>query len=63
MPFYLYIIQSQKDESYYIGTTRDLSNRKELMHLLARGDREIELGEGYDLETVLAEALLTKDPL
>lgn len=39
-------------------------NEKEILHLLARGDREIELGEGYDLDTVLAEAdsLLTKEP-
>jgi len=29
---------------------------KELLRLLARGDREIEIGEGYDLDTVLAEA-------
>ncbi len=36
---------------------------KELLRLLAKGDREIELGEGYDLNTVLAEAdaLLAKD--
>ena len=31
-------------------------NEKELLRLLARGDREVELGEGYDLNTVLAEA-------
>ncbi|MBI5605665.1 MAG: type II toxin-antitoxin system Phd/YefM family antitoxin [Deltaproteobacteria bacterium] len=37
---------------------------KELLHLLAKGDREIEIGEGYDLDTVLAEAdsLLAKAP-
>jgi len=29
MPFFLYIIQSQKDNSYYVGTTRDLSKRLE----------------------------------
>jgi len=29
---------------------------KELLRLLAKGAREIEIGEGYDLETVLAEA-------
>jgi prevent-host-death family protein len=36
---------------------------KELLRLLAKGDREIELCEGYDLNTVLAEAdsLLAKD--
>jgi len=37
---------------------------KELLHLLAKGDREIETGEGYDLDTVLAEAdlLLSQEP-
>ena len=29
---------------------------KELLRLLAKGDREIETNEGYDLESVLAEA-------
>jgi len=39
-------------------------NEKEILRLLAKGDREIELGEGYDLDTVLAESdsLLTKEP-
>jgi len=37
-------------------------HEKELLRLLAKGDKEIELGEGYDLNTVLAdaEALLAK---
>ena len=37
---------------------------KELLRLLANGDREIETGQGYDLDTVLSEAdsLLTKVP-
>ena len=37
---------------------------KELLRLLAKGDREIETGQGYDLETVLdeADAILTKEP-
>jgi prevent-host-death family protein len=37
---------------------------KELLHLLAKGDREIETGEGYDIDTVLAEAdlLLSQEP-
>jgi hypothetical protein len=32
---------------------------------LAKGDMEIEIGEGYDLDTVLAEAdlILSKEPL
>jgi len=29
---------------------------KELLHLLARGEKEIEAGQGHDLEAVLAEA-------
>jgi len=39
-------------------------NEKELLRLLAMGEREIEKGEGYDLDTVLAEAdaLLAKEP-
>lgn len=39
-------------------------HEKELLHLLAKGDRDIEIGEGYDLDIVLAEAdaLLAKDP-
>ena len=37
---------------------------KELLHLLAKGEREIEIGEGYDLDAVLADAdsLLAKAP-
>jgi prevent-host-death family protein len=39
-------------------------HEKELLRLLAKGDREIEAGKGYDLGTVLAEAdaLLAKEP-
>ena len=29
---------------------------KEILQLLAKGNKEIEIGEGYDLDTVLAEA-------
>ena len=38
-------------------------HEKELLLLLAKGDREIEIGDGYDLDTVLSEAdaLLAKD--
>ncbi len=37
----------------------------EILRLLARGEKEIEAGKGYDLEAVLAEAdiLLNKDSL
>ncbi len=39
-------------------------HEKELLRLLAKGDREVDLGKGYDLDTVLAEAdsLLAKEP-
>jgi len=38
---------------------------KELLRLLARGEREIAAGKGYDLETILAEAdaLLAEEPV
>ncbi len=34
------------------------------LRLLAKGDKEIEIGEGYDLDTVLAEAdlILSQEP-
>ena len=37
---------------------------KEILRILAKGDREIENGEGYDLDTVLAEAdlILSQEP-
>lgn len=37
---------------------------KELLRLLAKGDKEIEKGEGYDLDTVFAEAdlIIAQDP-
>ncbi len=31
-------------------------HEKELLMLLAKGEKEIEVGEGYDLETILADA-------
>ena len=39
-------------------------DREEILRLLERGEKEIESGEGYDLETVLAEAdaLFSEDP-
>ena len=38
---------------------------KELLRLLARGEREIAAGKGYDLEAVLSEAdaLLNEEPV
>ena len=37
---------------------------RELLRLLAKGEKEIEAGEGYDLNSVLAEAdaLLAEEP-
>jgi hypothetical protein len=37
---------------------------KALLRLLAKGEKEIEAGEGYDLDTVFAEAdaLLAREP-
>jgi len=37
---------------------------KELLRLLAKGEKEIGIGDGYDLEAVLAEAdsILTVEP-
>lgn len=31
-------------------------HEKKLLHLLAKGDREIDTGTGYDLDTVVVEA-------
>jgi prevent-host-death family protein len=38
---------------------------KALLRLLAKGDREIEIAKGYDLNTILSEAdaLLAEEPL
>ncbi len=39
-------------------------HEKEILRLLAKGEKEIEIGDGYDLDSVFSEAalLLTKDP-
>lgn len=36
-------------------------HNKELLRFLAKGDKEVEIGDGYDLDTVLAEADLLLD--
>ncbi|MEN8244112.1 MAG: type II toxin-antitoxin system Phd/YefM family antitoxin [Thermodesulfobacteriota bacterium] len=63
----LIITQRGRPTAVMIGVDayEKFEHEKELLHLLAKGDREIETGEGYDLETVLAEAdaLLAKEPL
>lgn len=42
-----------------------LEHEKEILRLLAKGEKEIEAGVGYDLDTVFSEAddLLNKDYL
>ena len=47
-----------------VDAYEEFEHEKELLLLLARGDKEIETGQGYDLDTVLSEAdaLLAKEP-
>jgi len=47
-----------------VETFERSEHNKELLRLLAKGEREIGIGEGYDLESVLAEAdsILTVEP-
>lgn len=54
----LIITQRGRAAAVLIGVEayEKFEREKELLRLLAKGDREIELGEGYDLNTVLAEA-------
>ncbi len=62
----LIITQRGRATAVIIGVDayEKLEYEKEILRLLAKGDREIEEGEGYDLDSVLAEAdsLLVKDP-
>lgn len=62
----LIITQRGRAAAVMIGVEayEKFESEKELLRLLAKGDREIELGEGYDLDTVLSEAdsLLAKEP-
>ncbi|WP_319523236.1 type II toxin-antitoxin system prevent-host-death family antitoxin [uncultured Desulfosarcina sp.] len=54
----LIITQRGRAAAVMIGVDayEKLEYEKELLLLLARGEREIEAGEGYDLDTVFAEA-------
>ncbi len=47
-----------------VDAYEESEHEKELLRLLAKGEKEIEIGQGYDLDTVLAEAdvLLSKEP-
>jgi len=62
----LIITQRGRASAVIIGVDayEESEHEKELLRLLLRGDREIETGKGYDLDTVLAEAdaLLAKEP-
>jgi prevent-host-death family protein len=61
----LIITQRGRAAAVMIGVDayEKFEHEKELLRLLAKGEREIELGEGYDLDTVLSEAdaLLAKE--
>ena len=54
----LIITQRGRAAAVMIGVDayEKFEHEKELLLLLAKGDREIEMGEGYDLDTVFAEA-------
>ena len=54
----LIITQRGRATAVMIGVDayEESEHEKELLYFLAKGDREIEIGEGYDLNTVLAEA-------
>lgn len=62
----LIITQRGRASAVLIGVDayEESEHEKELLRLLVRGDREIETGQGYDLDAVLAEAdaVLAKEP-
>ena len=47
-----------------VDAYEESEHEKELLRLLAKGEKEIEIGQGYDLDKVLAEAdvLLSEEP-
>ncbi len=61
----LIITQRGRATAVLIGfdAYQKLEHEKEILRLLAKGEREIQTGEGYDLDTILAEAdaFLVKD--
>jgi PHD/YefM family antitoxin component YafN of YafNO toxin-antitoxin module len=62
----LIITQRERAAAVIIGVEahEKSEHEKEILRLLAKGNREMEIGEGYDLDDVLAEAdsLLPKEP-
>lgn len=61
----LIITQRGRAAAVLIGVEayEKFEHEKELLRILAKGEKEVALGEGYDLNTVLAEAdaILSKD--
>lgn len=61
----LIITQRGRAAAVLIGVEayEEFEREKELLRILAEGEREVALGEGYDIDTVFAEAdvLLTKE--
>lgn len=61
----LIITQRGRAAAVLIGVEayEEFEREKELLRILAEGEREVALGEGYDIDTVLAEAdvLLAKE--
>ena len=61
----LIITQRGRAAAVMIGVEayEKFEHEKELLRILAKGEREVALGEGYDLKSVLAEAdaLLDKE--
>jgi prevent-host-death family protein len=62
----LIITQRGRASAVMIGVEayEESEHEKELLRLLAKGEKEIEIGQGYDLDKVLAEAdvLLSEKP-
>jgi len=61
----LIITQRGRAAAVLIGVEayEEFERERELLRILAEGEREVALGEGYDIDTVLAEAdvLLAKE--
>ena len=47
-----------------VDAYEESEHEKELLRLLAKGEKEIEIGQGYDLDAVLdeADAFLSEEP-
>ena len=62
----LIITQRGRATAVIIGVDayEESEHEKELLRFLAKGEKEIETGQGYDLDKVLAEAdvLLSEEP-